>query len=143
MIYMGNKNPMKKFCRTKLPKFRLGAENFVRWKIFSAEILSDKVLQWDKIILWWMIWMKVSCPIKVRYVGWQRFLLHMCIGNFGAPSLIHNPVQVALKRPVGKSMVFSHIFISRWIICNWTLLLEDTDICLVIGILRNSVFFCY
>ena len=29
---------MKKFRRTKLPKFRPGAENFVRRKILSAEI---------------------------------------------------------------------------------------------------------
>ena len=36
---------MKKFRRTKLPKFRLGAENFVRRKILSAEILSDKVFR--------------------------------------------------------------------------------------------------
>ena len=34
---------MKKFRRTKLPKFRLVVENFVRRKFFSAEILSDKV----------------------------------------------------------------------------------------------------
>ena len=40
---------MKKFGRTKLPKFRLGAENFVRRKILSAEdfvrrkILSDNL----------------------------------------------------------------------------------------------------
>ena len=34
---------MKKFRQTKLPKFRLGAENFVRRKILSAENLSDKV----------------------------------------------------------------------------------------------------
>ena len=32
-----------KFRRTKLPKFGLGAANFVRWKILCAEILSDKV----------------------------------------------------------------------------------------------------
>ena len=37
--------PMKKFRRTKLPKFRLGAENFVHRKILSAEILFDKVYE--------------------------------------------------------------------------------------------------
>ena len=33
LLVWGNKKPMKKLCRTKLPKFRLGAENFVRWNV--------------------------------------------------------------------------------------------------------------
>ena len=39
-----------KFCRTKLPKIWLAAENFVRRKSFSAEILSNKVVKAQKLL---------------------------------------------------------------------------------------------